>query len=334
MEILNRVKVKLYRSAFSAAGKAGSCKIENTIVVAGSPRSGTTLLLEVLFRLPGYKALNEPLFQHCTQIEHGFEYRSYLPQDKFSQQQINFLDKVLRGQMNSSARWLFEAESRVGRIIEHSSSNKLVVKFCRINRMLPQFTNQFNLLGTVFIVRHPCAVINSMLRFGVWDNWNSQHIKKSLKDPSSSIYIQHLPDEVKEVFNPVLNRIKTKTEALAMIWCLDHYLPLIYSNHHPWILVFYEELVKHNKQELSRITEALGIKINDEMHTKMNSPSSSVKGKLHKDPDVQLSKWKHQLTSRQIDNILSIVDETGLSRFYSDSIEPIYQQHSVLQKNI
>jgi len=61
MNILSRIKSKLSREAFSLAGKIGACNIEDTIVIAGSPRSGTTLLLEALYRIPGYKAINEPL---------------------------------------------------------------------------------------------------------------------------------------------------------------------------------------------------------------------------------------------------------------------------------
>ncbi|CAN5332285.1 hypothetical protein BH23BAC3_BH23BAC3_32690 [soil metagenome] len=114
-----------------------------------------------------------------------------------------------------------------------------------------------------------------------------------------------------------------------MIWCLDHYLPLIHSNHHPWILISYEKLVKHHQQELSRITDALGLETNKDMLAKMITPSNSIKDHLYDDANAQLSKWKHQLTSLQIDDILSIVDETGLSRLYSDSIEPDYQQLAV-----
>lgn len=322
--MIRKLRNKLYRGAYNTAGKAGSCKIEDTIVLAGSPRSGTTLLLEVLLQLPGYKAINEPLIRHRTQVKHGFEYRTYLPQGKFTPQQHDFLEQVLRGQMSSSARWLFKSDTHFGRLIEHTARKKLVVKFCRINRMLPQFANRFDVRGIVFIVRHPCAVVNSMLRYGQWKNWDEERIQKSKNDPSSAIYIGHLPDEVQEVFAPILKRVSTHTEVLTLFWCLDHYLPFIYEKNHPWILLPYEKLIMQSFEELTRITEALGIVINNEMLNTMSKPSSSVKEHFHKNGLTQISKWKHQLTARQIDDILTIVDNVGLSVIYSDKLEPDY----------
>ncbi len=119
--------------------------------------------------------------------------------------------------MDQSARWLFDAETFSGRIIEHSQRDKLLVKFCRINRMLPWFAEQFDVRGIIFIIRHPCAVVNSMMRFGQWDKWTWEYvIKDSVASPT--VQIDHLPDSVQNTFAPVINRISTKTEALTLMW--------------------------------------------------------------------------------------------------------------------
>ncbi len=334
MKIINRVNNKLYREAFTAAGKIRSCKIEDTIVLAGSPRSGTTLLLETLRKLPGYKAINEPLLRRKVRIKHDFHYRSYIESNQLTSRQQKFLARALRGQIDSSARWIFESKTKPGCILEHCIDRKLIVKFCRITRMLPCLADHYNVRGIAFIIRHPCAVVNSMLRFGKWKNWNREQIQHRKSNEKSPIYIKHLPDSVQEIFNPVLQRITTQAEALAFIWCLDQYLPLIHADKHPWILVPYERLIKSPNTELALIANTLGVEINNKIMKWIKKPSSSVKGKIPENTEDQLTKWKHQLTSRQIDDILSIVEETGLSRFYSDSIEPDYQQLSVLKQNI
>lgn len=331
--MIRRINGKLQRTAFTLAGRIGACKIEDTIVVTGSPRSGTTLILESLHKIPGYKAINEPLIKEKIRKKYGFTLRSYIASGQFVPDQKNFLTHVLQGQMDQSARWLFEAETVPGRILEHSQRDKLLVKFCRLNRMLPWFAEQFDVRGIIFIIRHPCAVVNSMLRFGPWDKWTWEYIQQdSIASPT--VQINHLPESVQNTFAPVIERISTKTEAFTLMWCLDNYLPLLHSTEHPWTLVPYEKLVKQNHSELRRICSALGVEENKKILKTLDKPSSSVKEEVKENADAQLSKWKQQLTPKQIDDILSIVDETGLSRFYSDSIEPDYQQLSVFQQNI
>lgn len=331
--MIKRINGKLQRSAFTLAGRIGTCNIEDTIVVAGSPRSGTTLLLESLHKLPGYKAINEPLIKKKIRKKYGFTLRSYVASGQTDSQKRKFLEDVLQGQMDMSARWLFESGSTWGQIFEHGTRGKLLVKFCRITRMLPWFAEQFDVRGIIYIIRHPCAVVNSMLRFGPWDKWNWEYIlKDSVASPT--VQIDHLPDSVQNTFAPVIERISTKTEAFTLLWCLDNYLPLIHSSKHPWTLVPYEKLITQNHVELRRICTALGAEVDNEILKTLDKPSSSVKEKIKENADAQLLKWKQQLSPKQIDEILSIVDETGLSKFYSDSIEPDYQQLSVLQQNI
>lgn len=328
---MNRVNRKLYRMAFSAAGKIGTCKIEDTIVIAGSPRSGTTLLLEALHKIPGYKAINEPLIKTNVREKNGFHLRSFIQGEQPSSNQQAFLAEVLQGQMNLSARWLFDAETNGKCLAEHCTRNKLLVKFCRINRMLPWFAKQFNVKGIVFILRHPCAVVNSMMRFGQWDKWTWDYVQKN-RIASPTVQLEHLPKAVQKVFAPVLESVSTKAEALALIWCLDHYIPLIHADNHPWILVSYEKLVLQNFEELTRITDELGVEMNDEMLRKLERPSSSVKGRIKESAEDQISKWKQQLTNRQIDDILSIVRAANLSFIYNYNAEPIYEHFDSLYR--
>lgn len=333
MSTISRAIVKLHGISFTIAGKCGACEIDNTIVIAGSPRSGTTLLLEVLSMLPGYKMLNEPLIRQLVQKKHGFNPRTFIQEGQPAPIQQKFLLQVLQGQMDSSARWLFKSNSELGRIIEHGTTNKLLVKFCRINRMLPWFAEQFGVHEIIFIVRHPCAVVNSMIRYGQWDKWTPKYFHDNKHDPASSVCIRHLPATVQQVFAPVIERVSTRAEALTVIWCLDHYLPLIQANNHPWILVPYERLIMNSHTELARITDALGLEMNNKILSAMAKPSLSVKDAEKENTVHPILKWKKQLTSRQIDDILSIVDAVNLSSLYTDSTEPNYERINALQRN-
>jgi hypothetical protein len=70
-----------------------------------------------------------------------------------------------------------------------------------------------------------------------------------------------------------------------------------------------------------------------EMEESLPEPSSSVKDALPGDRDRQLSKWKRRLSSQQIDNILSIVDSTGLSSMWTSDLEPNYDRLNDMQRS-
>lgn len=329
---MNRIFKKLHRVAFAAAGKIGACKIKDTIVIAGSPRSGTTLLLEALHKLPGYKAINEPLIKKQVRREYGFTLRNYIALGKSTHRHQKFFIDVIQGQIDQrSTRWLFEADTEWGRLIEHGYRNKLVVKFCRINQMLPWFAEQFDVRAMIFIIRHPCAVVNSMLRFGQWDRWTWDYVQQD-RIAAPTVQIDHLPEGVQAIFKPVIEQISSQTEALALMWCLDHYMPLVHANQHPWILVPFERLITQKLAELKRINSALGSEMKDEVLETLYKPSSSVKEPVKDNPESQILKWKHQLTKRQIDEILSIVHEVNLSNIYTEDEEPHYEYLNLLQK--
>jgi hypothetical protein len=68
------------------------------------------------------------------------------------------------------------------------------------------------------------------------------------------------------------------------------------------------------------------------MRDQLDAPSSSVKGTLHRYAQKQLSKWRRQLSSKQIQDILQIVDDVGLSTFYTDDLEPDYDTSNQYQR--
>jgi len=321
---------QLKEQIFQSAGQQAHTSIEDTVVVAGSPRSGTTWLLELLRTLPGYKALNEPLMYEEARNGHGFAWRTYLDPGEEANEQRAYLEKNLTGQLDISPAWYFVADSRPAQLVEHATLDRLVVKFCRLNRMLHWFCGQFDVRGPVFIVRHPCAVVASMLRHEAWDEDDLRGLDRA----DHALHGGSLPESLRDVFGLVLDRIETQVEVLATMWCLDHYVPLMHhaNGDYPWVLVPYEQMVTRGREELRRITEALDVEMTPEMRDQLDEPSNSVKDQLHRDADRQLSKWRRRLSDRQVDNVLRIVDEVELSSIYTRDLEPDYNRLNKFQR--
>ena len=323
---LNHMKYQLYSAAFEAIGRLAPCDPSDALVIAGAPRSGTTWLLEVLEGLPGYKALNEPLLRQGTRAKHGFRARSYVAEGHgASLEKKAFLTDVLSGRVGPDMRWAFRGEGRRAALLAHARNRKVLVKFCRINRMLPWFGTHFLTRGLIFVVRHPCAVVSSMVRFG-WE-----HVFEWRDKPWSPLQIDDLPGDVQDVFAPLVERVRDRLDALAVIWCLDHYVPLVYSREHPWLLVPYERLVLNGAGELGRIADGVGFDLDERIEGRIDLPSSSVKGRVEESAVDQILKWKHQLDPESIDRVLSFVDECGLSAIYDDAVEPNYERLNAVQ---
>lgn len=317
---------------FEAAGYWGRCSTEESLVIAGVPRAGTTWLLELLRTLPGRKALNEPLLYRTARREYGFGWHKYIAPAADAPRQREYLQRVLRGQVRDIPAWFFEAETQPGKVFEHATRKKLIVKFCRLNRALRWFARQVDVQGLVLMVRHPCAVVASMLKQGAWKE--SRLRGHGPTRAEQALHGGTLPDPLRDPFEPVLEHITTQVEVLAVHWCIDHYVPLLHhaDDTYPWILAPYERLVTHGEEELRRITEALGVGLTTEMQDQLREPSSSVVDQVYTRPERQLKKWRQRLSGRQVSDILSVVDEVGLSRFYTDALEPDYDRLNDCQK--
>jgi hypothetical protein len=320
-------------------------EIKDTIVLTGSPRSGTTLLMEILGVIPGYKGLFEPLnpvyFPEAAKL--GFQSRTYLPPNENWLKGEKYLRKIFTGDLVYDSSWLEKGDYakqnfnsivssyldqlKPEKLMHQLLGNKLIVKFVRLNRMLPWVAERFQLHSMILIIRHPCAVVASRFKPGqkllpgVSPNVKPFPTPKELFDEASKI---------EGLDNGLLNRlkeIKTREEIIATSWCLDNYVPLSSPKPCPWTVVIYERLIKDGEKEITRLFKEIGEKnIPRSAFRRLKIPSYVTQKNDHKivtKVDVQLSKWKKSLSEKQIERILSIVSAFGLD-FYTKDLEPDY----------
>ena len=321
--------------------------IKDTIVLTGSPRSGTTWLMEILRVIPGYTDLFEPLnpIYFPEAFEVGFQSRTYLPPKKNWQEGEKYLREVLTSRLLHDASSFEKGNYKKRKIAFHLFSflhqlkpeilmhqlvgNKLVVKFIRLNRLLPWVAERFQLRKMILIIRHPCSVVASQLRIGfcgyhptfppygdIYPN------RETILNEASKI------DGLSRGLLDRLKKIKSLEEILAVSWCLDNYVPLSCPKPYPWIVIAYETLIKDGEQEIKRIFNEIGeqnVRRSAFRHLKI--PSMQIqKGEydIVTKADEQLSKWKKSLSDKQIERILSIVSAFGLD-FYTEDLEPDYE---------
>jgi hypothetical protein len=322
--------------------------IKDTILISGTPRSGTTWLMEIFEVIPGYISLFEPLnpIYFPESIKVGLQSRKYLPPDVDWPEGEEYLRKIFTGCIQSDTSWLekgdytkknfnslvhgYMDQLKPENLFHQLLGEKLIVKSVRLNRLFPWIAARFQLRSMIFIIRHPCAVVASRFKPGARLPTDiSRYVRVSFP---TQVDILNEASEIKGLDEGLLDRlksIKTQEELLAASWCLENYVPLSHPKPYPWIVVSYEKLVKDGEKEINRIFNEIGEKhIPSSAFKHLRIPSvvtHKSEYKIVTKADEQLSKWKKSLSKKQIENILSIVSDFGFD-FYTEDLEPEYRK--------
>ncbi|USH00419.1 sulfotransferase domain-containing protein [Thermococcus argininiproducens] len=299
--------------------------IQDTIIIAGTPRGGTTWFMELLETLPEYKSIFEPFnkkwFPGVKKL--NLPPRPYLEPDTENNPLKDYLNLVFTGQTVSRApRFSLTPRSIKKRLL----ATKVVVKFIRANRLLPWIINNFKIRATYFLLRHPCATIASQLETGA----RGYFIPKSASIPKETILKEasQIPQiKENEWLMKKLTTIQSPEEILATIWSLDNYVPLLYLSRHPnaWYTTTYEKLITDFDEEIEKVFEYINEEVPDEVYEKFRKPSATTHDKSHLGTSKQLTKWKKKLSTRQVKNILKVIHWFGLD-FYTEHPEPDYDK--------
>lgn len=304
------------------------------IIVAGSGRSGTTWIGNTLAAAAGAFSIFEPLApwgvapastQHRVVGVPG----TYLPRYGDFPEWEQLWTDIFNGAASNAwtrqdwryvpeplSRWK-TAEKAAYRLVgfRHPIQVRLarrpLVKAIYSNLMLPWLA-RVHTFRTVYIVRHPCAVVASRLRLR-WPN----NLDGVFDQP-------HLIQDYLEPYRDVLHDATGPVERMAVLWCVENLIPL--RNWDPsWILACYEYLTDTPVEEFDRLVSALDLpypKAARRAASRIASTAGPSAGKL--------TPWHAELSEDDGDRVLQICEQFGLD-FYGRSFKPLY--HPVERAN-
>jgi len=285
-------------------------RLQNTIVLTGAPRSGTTWLGELLNTIPHSVIIFEPL--HIRRVSEaklaGFDWMTYLDPGQKNPLAYDYMDKVLRGQVIT--KWTAREIKKLS-IQECLKADTLIIKFVRANMILDWMVNSFPIRRPILMLRHPCAVVASQIR----REWKD---RVSLENLMASPIFKLYPYLLSKV-----NGLETVEEYLAVKWCLDYFHPLLNTGNYE--LVIYEKLVSDGTEQIKRIFKKLGYAIPEKSFSQLKIPSMTSYDGNPWNEDDPLSRWKKYLSREQIMQIMEVVKRFGMD-FYSEDIEPDYRR--------
>jgi hypothetical protein len=284
--------------------------IGQTIVIAGSPRSGTTWLAEILHTIPRSAILWEPLYLDADpKLRHlGFGWRTYISPERDRPDMQAYLRGILTGRILN--RWTLQRTDA----LDVWRVKRWIVKFCRANMLLPWLTLRFPVRRPLLLLRHPCAVVASQIRNGAWAN-------PTLPDcPEFFDAYPHL--------RAACTGLRTQEEILAAQWSMDYFVPLNAPPPHRWQLVVYERLVREGPGELRKIFAGLNVEMPGDAMAHLRIPSATASPSsglgIRQGRDA-LDGWRSVLSPSQCQRVLDVTSAFGLD-FYGPDPEPDYRR--------
>jgi hypothetical protein len=304
---------KLFRRTVQQVGRSFYINphpaLGKTILVAGTARSGTTWLGDLITSEIPCRTLFEPFNPDLVPLYRNFNYFQYMRSSDENPEFYAFAEKVLTGAVRNA--WIDRYNERI-------FSQYRLVKEIRINLALKWLHDHFPQVPIVFLMRHPCAVVLSRLELG-WAT--DQDIKNFLSQPD--LIEDYLGDTL-----DLIHQAKTDVEKHAIIWSVTNLVPLKQLNPRDYHLVFYEDLCTQTDATLSAVFKSIGYQAKENLKFNVNRPSSTAR---ETSPVVsgtdKISHWTKHLNPSQIHQIMQVVEAFGLIEWYDESVQP--KKHEV-----
>jgi hypothetical protein len=293
--------IRIFRSRFYIHT---SNDLRQSIFLAGTGRSGTTWLAEMIdYQIPS-RLMFEPFFLNKIFPASRFHLFQYMRPEQEDRELYNYAHEVLTGKIRDQ-----RIDWHNKRLFTHSR----IIKEIRANLFLKWLHDRFPQVPLVFVIRHPCAVALSRKELG-WDT--DADIEPFLRQ--ENLIADYLENKL-----DLIHSLKTDIEKHALVWSISNLVPLSQFEPDELNTVFYENLCLKPEYELAKVFKVL-----DQRHlyiTGMDVQRPSVTTTLTSavvTGEDKVSRWKSHLKSSEIDSILNIVQEFGLGYLYGDAVTP------------
>ncbi|MCL4803587.1 MAG: sulfotransferase domain-containing protein [Anaerolineae bacterium] len=281
-----------------------SSDYRDSLVLAGTGRSGTTWISEVINYRNEYRLMDEPDRNVRIEAFANFNAIQYIRPDDDNPAFIEPVRLALTGRLRND--WSDRFNTRV-------ISNKRLVKFIRASLYLKWLVNHFPELRVALLLRHPCAVSLSQSRL----DWEISLHDILLAQPQ-------LMEDFLEPFRDQIAAADTLFEKRFWMWTVENYVALSQLEPGDVHLAFYENFCEEPEREIEQLFTFYGKEWDKSIFEAMQKPSNSSK------PDSaiitgknRVDSWMKHITDEQKAIADRLLKQFGLDAIYSvDSPRP------------
>jgi Sulfotransferase family len=270
----------------------------DSVFLAGSGRSGTTWLSEVINHSGGYHYVFEPFNPARVGAFGHFRSKQYLRPDDTREEFLKPASLALTGALKSS--WT----DRFNRALV---ARRRLIKDIRANLLLGWMRANFPDMPIVLLLRHPCAVVASRLALGWKDNL------------SETMEQQDLVEDFLLPMETGIHAARDAFERHLILWCIDNYVPLRQFAPGEIHLTFYENLLISPEAELQSLFTFLGEDLDDRTCDRLDRPSPLSRKDA---PIPSVDGWRVRVDACQLQRVGEILALFGLDGVYGEGPMP------------
>jgi len=298
--IARSIRGAVYRKIYQDSNRDTA----RTILVAGTARSGTTWLGELIASQLRCRIMFEPFNPELVSDFSGFSYFQYMRPDQEDAELLDFVRRVLSGQIRHP--W-------IDRHVNKLRPDWRLIKEIRACLFLRWIHERFPEVKIFFIIRHPCAVVASRMKLG----WSTDgDISHFLAQPA-------LLEDFLAAKLDIIGNAASSEEKHAIVWCVSNMVALRQMQDAPMHTVFYENLLLHPRQVIKGLFHTIGQPYNGSVlrHAHRASMTTRRNSAIVEDTNPT-GHWRRELSAAQVSRVLGIVEGFGLSHLYGDSDLP------------
>jgi hypothetical protein len=269
-----------------------------SVFLAGSGRSGTTWLSEIINHRRGYRYVFEPFNPREVGPFGHFRTKQYLRPDDQREEFLKPAGLALTGGLRDPWTDRFN-----GRIV----ARRRLIKDIRATLLLGWMRANFPGMPIILLLRHPCAVVASRLALGWKDNLSETMEQRELVEDFL------LPRE-EEIL-----AAKDDFERHLFLWCIDNYVPLKQLRPQEVHLTFYENLLARPEAALQSLFASLGEDFDDRVYRRLRRPSPLSRKNT---PCPSLEGWRTGVSANQLERTIEILGLFGLDHLYGEGTMP------------
>ncbi|MGE0451431.1 MAG: sulfotransferase [Vicinamibacterales bacterium] len=282
------------------AGAARRSPFDRTVLLAGSGRSGTTWIGNLIAHRHDYRVLFEPVHHQKVPEFRQFHNRQYLRPGDSDPTYLDPMTRLLRGRIRHP--WMDGRN-------QNRYARKLLVKDIRTNLLLKWVAAQRPDIRIILLLRHPCAVAASRVKLG----WG----------PFADAFLAQ-PAVMEDFLDPFRDLLETRRSAFVgnvVSWCAENYVPLKQFAGGGIHLCYYEHVLLEPAREVARLLTFVGEPLPDDLGAVLSAPSDTNWNRSHQ-PLPAFDQWKNEVDAGDRDAAVRVLEQFGMQALYDQDGRP------------